>query len=75
MFTTNHDLEEKDASFTTIKRGQTVANFRMYLTSRIPKDVMDEVVPITGRAFDAYVERSPLSTVGARAESASSMPQ
>ena len=56
MFTTNHDLEEKDASFTTIKRGQTVANFRMYLTSRIPKDVMDEAVPITGRAFNAYVE-------------------
>ena len=56
MFTTNHDLEEKDASFTTIKRGQTVANFRMYLTSRIPKEVMDEAVPITGRAFDAYVE-------------------
>ena len=56
MFTTNHDVEEKDASFVTIKRGQTVANFRMSLTSRIPKDVMDEAVPITGRAFDAYVE-------------------
>ena len=56
MFTTNHDVEEKDASFVTIKRGQTVANFRMYLTSRIPKEVMDEAVPITGRAFDAYVE-------------------
>ena len=56
MFTTNHDVEEKDASFVTIKRGQTVANFRMYLTSRIPKDMMDEAVPITGRAFDAYVE-------------------
>ena len=56
MFTTDHDLEEKDASFTTIKRGQTVANFRMSLTSRIPKDVMDEAVPITKRAFDAYVE-------------------
>ena len=56
MFTTDHDLEEKDASFTTIKREQTVANFRMYLTSRVPKEVMDEAVPITGRAFDAYVE-------------------
>ena len=56
MFTTDHDLEEKDASFTTIKRGQTVANFRMSLTSRIPKEVMDEAVPITRRAFDAYVE-------------------
>ena len=56
MFTTDHDLEEKDASFVTIKRGQTVANFRMSLTSRVPKEVMDEAVPITGRAFDAYVE-------------------
>ena len=56
MFTTNHNVEEKDASFVTIKRGQTVANFRMSLTSRIPKEVMDEAVPITGRAFDAYVE-------------------
>ena len=56
MFTTDHGIGEKDASFVTIKRGQTVANFRMYLTSRVPKDVMDEAVPITGRAFDAYVE-------------------
>ena len=56
MFTTDHDLEEKDASFTTIKREQTVASFNMSLTSRIPKDVMDEAVPITKRAFDAYVE-------------------
>ena len=56
MFTTDHDLEEKDASFTIIKRGQTVASFDLSLTSRIPKDVMDEAVPITGRAFDAYVE-------------------
>ena len=56
MFTTNHDLEEKDASFTTIKREQTVASFNMSLTSRVPKDVMDEAVPITERAFDAYVE-------------------
>ena len=56
MFTTDHDLEEKDASFTTIKREQTVASFNMSLTSRVPKDVMDEAVPITERAFDAYVE-------------------
>ena len=56
MFTTNHDVEEKDASFVTIKRGQTVGSFNMSLTSRIPKDVMDEAVPITERAFDAYVE-------------------
>ena len=56
MFTTDHDLEEKDASFTTIKRGQTVASFDLSLTSRIPKEVMDEAVPIAGRAFDAYVE-------------------
>ena len=56
MFTTNHDLEEKDASFTTIKRGQTVGSFDLSLTSRIPKDMMNEAVPITERAFDAYVE-------------------
>ena len=56
MFTTDHDLEEKDASFTIIKREQTVASFNLILTSRIPKEVMDEAVPITGRAFDAYVE-------------------
>ena len=59
MFTTDHDLEEKDASFTTVEAGgdtRTVVSFRMSLTSRVPKDVMDEAVPITGRAFDAYVE-------------------
>ena len=59
MFTTNHDLEEKDASFTTVEAGgdtRTVVSFNMSLTSRVPKDVMDEAVPITERAFDAYVE-------------------
>ena len=59
MFTTDHDLEEKDAWFITIEadRGtRTVSSFRMSLTSRIPKDMMDEAVPITERAFDAYVE-------------------
>mgnify|MGYP000957428761 CR=1 FL=1 len=59
MFTTDHDLEEKDASFTDVEAGEdtrTVVSFRMSLTSRIPKDVMDEAVPITGRAFNAYVE-------------------
>ena len=56
MFTTDHGIGEKDASFTTIKRGQTVGSFNLSLTSRVPKDVMDEAVPITGRAFDAYVE-------------------
>ena len=59
MFTTDHDLEEKDAWFITAgaDRGtRTVSSFRMSLTSRIPKDVMDEAVPITERAFDAYVE-------------------
>ena len=56
MFTTDHDLEEKDASFTTIKREQTVASFNLILTSRVPKEVMDEAIPVTGRAFDAYVE-------------------
>ena len=59
MFTTNHDLEEKDASFNTIEAGEdirTVSSFHLSLTSRIPKDVMDEAVPIAGRVFDAYVE-------------------
>ena len=59
MLTTDHDLEEKDASFNTIEAGgdtRTVSSFHLSLTSRIPKDVMDEAVPITGRAFDAYVE-------------------
>ena len=59
MLTTDHDLEEKDASFNTIEAGggtRTVSSFNMSLTSRVPKDVMDEAVPITGRAFDAYVE-------------------
>ena len=59
MFTTDHDLEEKDAWFITAgaDRGtRTVSSFRMSLTSRVPKDVMDEAVPITERAFDAYVE-------------------
>jgi len=59
MFTTNHDLEEKDASFNTVETDgdiRTVSSFHLSLTSRIPKDVMDEAVPITERAFDAYVE-------------------
>ena len=59
MLTTDHDLEEKDAWFLTAeanKGTRTVSSFRMSLTSRIPKDVMDEAVPITKRAFDAYVE-------------------
>ena len=59
MLTTDHDLEEKDASFTTVEAGgdtRTVVSFNMSLTSRIPKEVMDEAVPITGRAFDVYVE-------------------
>ena len=59
MFTTDHDLEEKDAWFMTIEadRGtRTVSSFHLSLTSRIPKNVMDEAVPIAERAFDAYVE-------------------
>ena len=59
MFTTDHDLEEKDASFNTIEAGgdtRTVSSFHLSLTSRIPKNVMDEAVPITERAFNAYVE-------------------
>ena len=56
MFTTDHGIGEKDASFITIKRGQTVASFHLSLTSRIPKPVRAEAVPTAGRAFDAYVE-------------------
>jgi len=56
MFTTDHGIGEKDASFTIIKREQTVASFHLSLTSRIPKPVRAEAVPIAGRAFDAYVE-------------------
>ena len=59
MLTTDHGIGEKDAWFITAganKGTRTVSSFRMSLTSRIPKDVMDEAVPITGRAFDAYVE-------------------
>ena len=59
MLTTDHDLEEKDAWFLTAEadRGtRTVSSFNMSLTSRIPKPVRAEAVPITERAFDAYVE-------------------
>ena len=59
MLTTDHGIGEKNAWFLTAgaNRGtRTVSSFRMSLTSRIPKDVMDEAVPITERAFDAYVE-------------------
>ena len=59
MLTTDHDLEEKDASFTTVEAGgdtRTVVSFNMSLTSRIPKPVRAEAVPIAGKAFDAYVE-------------------
>jgi len=56
MFTTDHGIGEKDASFATIKRGQTVASLHLSLTSRIPKPVRAEAVPITERAFNAYVE-------------------
>ena len=59
MFTTNHDLEEKDASFNTVETDgdiRTVSSFHLSLTSRIPKPVRAEAVPIAERAFDVYVE-------------------
>ena len=56
MLTTDHGIGEKDAFFATIKRGQTVASLHLSLTSRIPKPVRAEAVPITGKAFEAYVE-------------------
>ena len=56
MLTTDHGIGEKDAFFATIKRGQTVASLHLSLTSRIPKPVRAEAVPIAGKAFEAYVE-------------------
>ena len=59
MFTTDHGIGEKDASFTTVEAGgdiRTVSSFHLSLTSRIPKPVRAEAVPIAGKAFDAYVE-------------------
>ena len=59
MFTTDHGIGEKDASFTDVEAGgdsRTVSSFRMSLTSRIPKPVRAEAVPTAERAFNAYVE-------------------
>ena len=59
MFTTDHGIGEKDASFNTIEAGgdtRTVSSFHLSLTSRILKPVRAEAVPIAGKAFDAYVE-------------------
>ena len=59
MLTTDRGIGEKNAWFLTAEadRGtRTVSSFRMALTSRIPKPVRAEAVPITERAFDAYVE-------------------
>ena len=59
MLTTDRGIGEKNAWFLTAEadRGtRTVSSFRMSLTSRIPKDMTNEAVPITERAFDAYVE-------------------
>ena len=59
MFTTDHGIGEKDASFTDVEadRGtRTVVSFHLSLTSRIPKPVRAEAVPIAERAFNAYVE-------------------
>ena len=59
MFTTDHGIGEKDASFNTIEAcgdTRTVSSFHLSLTSRIPKPVRAEAVPTAGRAFDAYVE-------------------
>ena len=59
LFTTDHGIDEKDASFTTIEVGRgtrTVSGFHLSLTCRIPKPVRPEAVPIAGRAFEAYVQ-------------------
>ena len=73
MFTTDHGIDEKDAWFITAganKGTRTVSSFRMSLTSRIPKPVRAEAVPIAERAFDAYVEAlTALYGRGARSRS------
>ena len=59
MLTTDRGIGEKNAWFLTAEadRGtRTVSSFRMSLTSRIPKPVRAEAVPIAERAFNAYVE-------------------
>ena len=59
MFTTDQGIGEQDASFTDVEadRGtRTVVSFHLSLTSRIPKPVRAEAVPIAERAFDVYVE-------------------
>ena len=59
MLTTDRGIGEKNAWFLTAEadRGtRTVSSFRMALTSRIPKPVRAEAVPIAERAFNAYVE-------------------
>ena len=59
MFTTDHGIGEKDAWFIAVENGRstrTVSGFHLSLTSRIPKPVMDEAVPIAARAFEAYVQ-------------------
>ena len=59
MLTTDRGIGEKNAWFLTAEADRdtrTVSSFHLSLTSRIPKDMMDEAVPITERAFDAYVE-------------------
>ena len=59
MLTTDRGIGEKNAWFLTAEadRGtRTVSSFRMALTSRIPKPVRAEAVPIAGKAFEAYVE-------------------
>ena len=59
MLTTDRGIGEKNAWFLTAEadRGtRTVSSFHLSLTSRIPKPVRAEAVPIAERAFDAYVE-------------------
>ncbi len=56
MFTTNHDLQPKDASFTTIHQGTTVASFTMMLSTYAPEDLDPVLEPKAKAAFDAYAE-------------------
>lgn len=60
MLATDHGISEKDAWFITVeadRNARTVSSFHLSLTSRIPKPVRPEAVPIAGRAVFPRVQR------------------
>ena len=56
MFTTNHDLQPKDASFTVFSQDSTVASFRMRLSTLAPQELTAVLLPKAKAAFDAYAQ-------------------